>query len=107
MFSVTCVSVEDALANQVLVFYEPGRFADSCWPCTTCEVPIYSVHDPPLGHKVQYRPGNDPEEAEVEQETDPSCAPAVDDMRRIDVNSLTLDRKCNIHVSTILRRSHE
>ena len=65
------------------------------------------THAPPLGRDEENWPGEDPEEGEVENPSNPGDARVVDPVRAVDVDVFVRERERNVDVSTVVRRTDE
>lgn len=72
------------------------------------EGPVDRVNGPAGGEEVEQGPGKDPQEAEVEDPADPGGgAPAVDGVRRVDVNGALFERKADQDVAAVVGRADQ
>ena len=66
------------------------------------EVPVHTVHVPPLCHEEEDGPGDDPEESEVEYPADPAGTPFVDERGRVDVDCFFVDAEGYVGPATVV-----
>lgn len=72
------------------------------------EGPVDGVDGPAAGEEVEQRPGEDPEEGEVEEPADPCRgAPAIDGVGRVNVDGALLEREGDEDVTAVVGRADQ
>ena len=113
LVTITRVLIQHQVANKSRVLINPIHLTDSREdPVSTSrrparKRPLHFVHGPPLRCEEEDRPGDDPEESEVEDPADPAGAPPVDERGRVDVDCFLVDAEGDVGVAAVMRGSDQ
>ena len=106
--NITPTLTNNLLKNQIPVLVKPRLLAHTDIPLPSpissglTELPFNGVDIPPFRKEAKYRPGEEPEEGEVEDEAHPGVTPPVYEVRGVDVDGLLLDGEGYVDVAAVV-----